>query len=272
MRNLTAVTAAVPTIRPTNARPLADVPGPEGQQEQPEQEPGDERGDRQGVVDHALAQALGRQGHAHLHDAPEGRQPLGDRQQPPLVGRGEQRAIEVVDRRRRRGAQGPRDRAHRHREHRGDHQPSDADRHVGHDEVGEILVGPGQRVVRRPVLVEHPEPHADRQEQSELRQDHEAAGNEGPPRRPLRPGRQVALDHHLVGAVGGRVQHQAADHPAPEAIRLAEHLVERQAKLAEGAGPAHAVEPPVDHPELVRGRAPPPDLPPAAGDLADQDR
>ena len=91
-------------------------------------------------------------------------------------------------------------------------------------------------------LVEDPEADADEQEEGELGEDHEPARDQRRRGLPLRAGREVALDHHLIGPVGGRVQHHPADQARPERVRLGE--VEREAEHAELAGGAAALQSP----------------------------
>ena len=115
------------------------------------------------------------------------------------------------------------DRRHRGREDRRQEQADQAGvaRKVGDDEGREDLVGPGWRGLAAQA-VEGRQQHADAQEEHELQEHHDAASQQCPRRLPLTASAEVALHHHVVGAVGAEAQHRAAKQPRPERVWVGE--------------------------------------------------
>ena len=97
----------------------------------------------------------------------------------------------------------------------GDEQAGDADGHLLDDEGGEDVVGGAKLRVQ---AVEDVEACADEEEEGELEEDDDAAGEQGEAGFAEVAGGEHALDHELVGAVRGHGEEGSAEDAGPEGV------------------------------------------------------
>ncbi len=99
-------------------------------------------------------------------------------------------------------------------------QSGNSVRHPAHDKRG---IDPVRRPkTRRGYAVIHPKHHPHHQEESKLKENRHAAGEQRRHRLLLAPRRQQSLHDELIGAMTRRYEKRSSDHACPESVRVPE--------------------------------------------------